>query len=164
MYADENHNRHRMKIDFDHASRTAVVLKQKEGQPLSRSVATVDVGAMDYFAATFALRDKPLAQGDRYVLPIFTGSKNQQIEAFVDGLQTVETPLGKKPAIRVRVRTGLDGKFRSNRDLFVYFTQDAHHVPVRLEADFAFGNIVAEATDYKPGHSVVLPAVADTRP
>jgi hypothetical protein len=44
--------------------------------------------------------------------------------------------------------------------MFVYFTRDVHHVPVRMEADFAFGAIVAEATGYKPGQTVVLPAVA----
>lgn len=163
LYADENHARRRQKIELDHATRTAVILRQKEGQSLSRSVATIEPGAMDYFAVTFALRDKPLAQGDRYVVPIFTGSKNQQLEALVDGTQTLDTPLGKQNAIRVRVRSGLDGKFQSKHDLFVFFTPDARHVPVRLEADFAFGAIVAQATEYKPGQSVVLPAIADTR-
>jgi hypothetical protein len=160
LYADENHKRHRQKVEFDHATRTAIVLRQKEGEPLRRSVATVEPGSMDFFAVTFALREKPLTVGAHYVFPIFTGGKTVELEAVVEGLVPLDTLFGKQPTLKVRIRTGLSGKFESKRDMFVYFTRDAHHVPVRMEADFAFGAIVAEATAYQPGKTVVLPAVA----
>lgn len=160
LYADENHNRHRQKVELDDASRTAVVLRQKEGEEMHRSVATIEPGAMDLFSATFALREKPLAVGDHYLFPIFTGAKNVQLEAVVEGTQPLDTPFGKENAIRVRVRTGLSGKFENKRDMYIFFSPDPRHVPVRLEAEFAFGAMTAEATDYKPGKTVVLPAIA----
>lgn len=162
LYADENHARRRQKVEIDAASRTAVVFRQKEGEAMRRSVATVEPGAMDLFSATFALRERPLKAGDRYIFPVFTGAKNVQLEAVVEGTQPLDTALGKENAIRVRVRTGLSGKFESKHDLFLFFSPDPRHVPVRLEADFAFGAIVAETTEYKPGQTVVPPAIADT--
>jgi hypothetical protein len=161
LYADENHARRRQKVEIDQATRTAIVLRQKEGEGLTRSVATVEPGAMDFFAVTFALREKPLTVGAHYVFPVFTGGKNVQLEAVVEGTAPLDTPFGKQSTLRVRIRTGLSGKFESKHDMFVYFTPDARHVPVRLEADFAFGSIVAETTKYQAGKTVVLPAIAD---
>lgn len=161
LYADENHTRRRQKVEIDQATRTAIVLKQKEGEPMKRSVATVEPGAMDFFAVTFALRERPLRVGEHDVFPVFTGGKSVQLEAVVEGIQPLDTPFGKTNTLRVRIRTGLSGKFESKHDMFVFFTPDARHVPVRMEADFTFGAIVAEATAYQPGKTVVLPAVAD---
>ena len=35
-----------------------------------------------------------------------------------------------------------------------YLTTDPSHLPVRIEAEFILGRLVAELTDYKQGHVV----------
>jgi hypothetical protein len=61
----------------------------------------------------------------------------------------------------VRVETDFSGKFQSKGGMIAYITTDPSHVPVKLEADFLLGKIVAELKDYKQGRTVALrPSVA----
>jgi hypothetical protein len=57
----------------------------------------------------------------------------------------------------------MGGKFQSKHDMVAYFTDDALHLPVRIEADFVLGTITAELTGYAPGRTVDLKALASNR-
>ena len=60
-------------------------------------------------------------------MPIFTGSKLFKGLAAVEGRGKVETPLGERNAVRVRLRTEFSGKLNA-RELRIWFSDDAAHV------------------------------------
>lgn len=151
FYADENHKRRRQRIKFDHVKKSAQVMKQKEGEEPSESSCEVPVGSADIAAATFALRTRPFNVGDEYEVPVFTGSRQFGLKAKVEGKQTLQTPLGTKEVFRIRAKTDFGGKLASKRDMIAYFTTDEAHVPLRVEAEFILGKVVAELIEYKPG-------------
>jgi hypothetical protein len=95
-------------------------------------------------------------------MPIFTGSKLFKGLARVEGRGKVETPLGERNAVRVSLRTEFSGKLTA-RELRMWFSDDAAHVPMRMEADFALGPVVVEWTDYKPGRPLDPSTVARGR-
>jgi Protein of unknown function (DUF3108) len=148
---DENKDRRRVRIRLNAQDGKAEVLRQKHGDEAQQSLVDVPPGVMDVAAATFALRNKPLAVGQSYEMPIFTGSRLLTMRAEVVGTGELESPLGRRPVFKVRVETSFGGKLASRRDMFAYFTADEARVPLRIEADLVLGKVVAELTDYKEG-------------
>lgn len=154
LLADEGRKKRRQRVQIDHAKKVAKVLKQKEGEGPSEREYEVAPGTGDVAAATFMLRNQPLAVGRTFELPVFTGAKSFVMKAHVEGTEVQETTLGKREVYRIRVATAFSGKFESKRDLYAFLTTDPSHVPVRIEAEFILGKLVAELTDYKPGREV----------
>ncbi len=154
LFADENRKRRRQRVKIEPDGKSALVVKQKEGEKPRESRHELAPGTTDVAGATFALRNRPLNVGDTYAFPVFTGSKTFTLSATVEGRQKLETPLGVRDAVRVRVKTAFSGKLESKRDLIAYFSDDPFHVPLRIEADFAVGTMVAEITEYKQGRAI----------
>jgi len=149
-YAEENHKRRRMKVEFDPRAGRAVVTRQTEGEPVREKQVDVPAGSLDVASAVFFLRMSALEDGAVIALPIFTGAKAFDGKATVEGRVPLETPRGTTPTVKVRFQTEFSGKLAA-RELRIWFTDDAAHVPVRMEADFVLGPVVVEWTDYKPG-------------
>jgi hypothetical protein len=154
LLANENHKQRRQRVVLDHAQGKAKVFKQKEGEAVRESEADVQAGTRDITAVTFALRRETLTVGAEYHFPVYTGAKSFDLVAKVEGTQTLQTRLGSRDVFRIRVKTEFSGKLQSKRDMVAYFTTDALHVPVRIEADFLLGTLVAELTDYQPGRQL----------
>jgi hypothetical protein len=151
LFADENRSRRRLRIKLDHQAGKAMVVKQKEGEAERTSTHDVERGTFDIAAATFALRNKPLAVGRSFEMPIFTGAQKFTLKATVESMETIPTALGKRETYRVRVQTAFGGKLESKRDLVAWFTTDEARVPVRVDAEFVLGTLRAELADYKSG-------------
>ncbi|MCE9666843.1 DUF3108 domain-containing protein [Myxococcus stipitatus] len=151
LHADENGKRRRQRIKVQPDGKSALVVKQKEGETPRESVTEITEGTLDVTGATFALRNRELVVGGEYAYPVFTGSKSFTMRAKVEAREVLETELGKKEVFRLRVQAEFGGNLTSKRDMVAYFTTDAQHVPVRIEAEFALGTVVAEITDYSPG-------------
>ncbi len=162
MYSDENRKRRRLKIEFDAGAGKAHVFRQTEGESPREAQVEVPPGAVDVASAVFLIRTARLQDGDELSIPIFTGSKLFRGIAQVEGRGPVETPLGERQAVRVRLRTEFSGKL-SARTLHIWFSDDDAHVPMRMEADFALGPVVAEWTEYKPGRLIDLSTLARGR-
>ena len=151
LWAEENHKRRHQKIRIDSSKLSAHITTQKESESLEQSEVPIEPGAMDIAAATFALRNKPLKPGESFTQTVFTGRKSFLMTTRIEEETTILTPLGPKSVLKARASTSFSGSFRSDRDLRIYFSTDASHVPVRIEADFVLGSIVGELTDYKAG-------------
>ncbi len=151
FFQDENRVRRRQRMKFDHESRRATVVKQKEGGDERTHTYEIQAGTVDIAAAMFALRNKPLDVGREFELPVFTGAKSFTLRAKVERREKVSTKLGVREAFRIRVQTGFAGKFESKRDLTAFLLTDDTRLPVRIEADFVLGTVTAELQDYKSG-------------
>lgn len=138
---------------FDRVNRKATIERQRKG---NRSVKTLDVPAdvHDLTSAFMWLRLQPLTPGQRYEVPVCTGSRQFTLVADVVGRETVETAAGTFPSVKVQVRTALDGKFSTKRDSFLWLSDDPRHVLVRMSAEFAVGSVVATLKSYRPGTAV----------
>ncbi|HYI02448.1 DUF3108 domain-containing protein [Hyalangium sp.] len=155
FFVEENHKRRRQRIQMKDG-RTAHVVRQKEGAAPTEATHELPEGSMDLAGATFALRSRGIADGQEYTYPVFTGSKSFLLRAKVDGRQTLKTSLGEREVFRVKLQTDFSAKLQTKRDIVAYFTTDSSHVPVRIEAEFVLGSIVAELTEYKQGRMVAM--------
>jgi Protein of unknown function (DUF3108) len=150
LNAIEIGDRRTERAHFDRESGKAVVRVVRRN---TARESTVDVprDVHDLASALLHLREQPLTPGSHLELPLFSGASTSTLIADVDGEETVETPAGKFPAVRVRLKLGFKDRFRTSRDSLVWFSKDPRHVPVRLSADFAVGSVTATLTAYRPG-------------
>ncbi len=122
----------------------------------------VPEGTLDFVALVFRLRALPLPAGASHEFQVLAGRKVSKVVATVEGREVVETPAGDFPAVKVRVPTGLTGKISEKSPTFIWFSDDARRVVVRITADFSIGRANALLTAYKPGQepAPAAPAVA----
>ena len=64
--------------------------------------------------------------------------------------------MGEHEVYRVRIATEFTGKLAAKRDMFAFLSTDARHLPLRVEADFLLGTIVAELTQYQQGNELAF--------
>lgn len=148
FYVDENRKKRHQRIRLDHEGKSATVYKSEKN---SETTMEVPEGTTDIASATFALRNERMEVGRRFSVPVFTGAKHFVLQAHVLEKVKLDTPLGKREVYKVRVQTDFSGKLKSKRDLYAYFTTDTAQVPVRIEAEFVLGAVVAELVLYSPG-------------
>jgi hypothetical protein len=156
LFADENGKKRRQRIKLDHQTGSATVTKQKDGQEPQESTHQVQPGTADVAAATFLMRSQKLSDGAEFNVPVFTGAKSFVLHARVEGRLMLKTPVGDREVYKIRTQTDFSGKFQSNKDMFAFLTTDPAHVPVRIEAEFLLGNIVAELTEYHEGRALAV--------
>lgn len=155
FFSDQNHKRRRQRIQMKDI-RTAHVIRQKEGAQPVEATHELPEGTMDLAGATFALRSRGIEDGLEYIYPVFTGRKSFMLRAKVDGRQRLNTVLGEREVFRVKLQTDFSGKLQAKREIVAYFTTDSSHVPVRVEAEFVLGSIVADLAEYKQGRMVAM--------
>lgn len=135
------------RVRYDH---TTASVRRVRRDGIHDETRDVLPGAMDVLAAIYHLRSLPLDDTEIRI-PVFTGRKSWDLVGRVIGHETVTTDAGTFDTIVVRARTHFDGKFASDRDLTVWLSNDAHRIPVRLEADFMLGTMKASLAEYHSG-------------
>jgi hypothetical protein len=153
LFALEMGDRHRDVARFDRDQGKATVRIEHQG---TRKVQSYDLpaGTHDVVSAFMSLRQRPLAPGAHYELPVFAGDRTFTLVADVGARERLETPAGRFEAFRIKIQTGFDGKFSTKRDTLLWLSDDPRHVLVRISADVAVGSIVATLTSYKEGAEV----------
>lgn len=89
----------------------------------------------------------PFVPGASLTMTVHHDKKNYKMEVRVEALETVEGRWGKAETARVVVIMPFQGIFLNEGNIRVWFTTDAHRVPVRMKAKVVVGSIVAELTE-----------------
>lgn len=134
---------------FDRAAGKATV--RSRGKNDRTSEIEVPPDTVDFIAMVFQLRTLPLDPGASHPFQVLAGTKLRRVVAEVVGRETVATGAGKIPAVKVRVPTGFSGKFSEKNPTFVWFSDDARRIVVRITTEFGIGRAVAQLISYAPG-------------
>jgi uncharacterized protein DUF3108 len=135
---------------FDRVNLKATISRTFNGKR-SEDTFPVPADVHDLTSAFMWLRLQALEPGLRYDIPVVASSKQFTVVAQVLDRESIETPAGTFPTVKVKVRTALEGKFSTQRDSFMWLSDDSRHILVRASADFAVGSIVATLKSYRPG-------------
>lgn len=156
FYADEGGKKHRSMSKIDHSTGKAEVLRILDWKGGERTRRSYDVppGAYDIAGAIMALRGRPLVPGTIEEIDVFTGKKTFKLRCIVERVEKRKTGAGTFDAIATRIQLGFDGNFASKRDLLAWFSNDERRVPLRVEAEFALGSIVADLLESRKGISL----------
>jgi len=152
FYADERGKRRRTRSKLIHDEGKAEVFRLQEwdGSRSTRSY-TIPAGSYDIAGAIMALRGRELVPGTVEEVDVFDGKKVFRLRCIVEGREKVKVGAGTFDAITARVQLGFDGNFKAKRDLKVWFSDDERRVPLRMEAEFVLGNVVADLLTVQRG-------------
>ncbi len=150
LSATELGDRHDDEARFDRGALKATVTVNRKGKVRTREV-DVPADALDLPSVFMFLRLQPLAVGQHYSVPVLAGRDLFTLDAEVVKVERLDTDIGEIDALAVRVKTGFKGKFDSKRPTWLWFSADERHIPLRISAEFAVGNLVASIKSYRPG-------------
>lgn len=111
------------------------------------------VDVFDPMSILYAFRKQILYKTMRFGANVSDGKKSVVGEAFVEGMDDIETPMGDIRCFRVRLDIKhLSGVFKKSDDaeLIVWFSADARRIPVKVRSKVKVGHFTLELVDYQP--------------
>jgi hypothetical protein len=154
LNAIEVGDRHTDRARFDRETGVATVRVTRKGKVRERKH-QVPRDAHDLTSALLALRSSSLSPGAHVEFPVFSGGDLFTLRADVEGTERVDTPAGPFDTLRFKVHLGFTNKFKTERDTYLWLTNDARRIPVKARADFAIGSVTLKLVAYLPGGQFV---------
>jgi hypothetical protein len=111
----------------------------------------LDPNVEDFLAAVFWLRTRPLRIDDREAVPIFMGRSEWPLGATVLGTESIKTDAGEFRCAHVRLAVRTTGSLGSQKDIDIWFSEDAHHVPVLMDMELTIGHARASLAKMHAG-------------
>jgi hypothetical protein len=81
---------------------------------------------------------------------VHESNKNWQLGIVGLNRERVKTGAGEFDTIRVRAQVEFEGVFLDRGDVYIWFTDDARRLPVRMESKIKIGRISANLIEYHP--------------
>jgi hypothetical protein len=137
-------NRHKdVTTEFDYEK--GVALRRGKEIPISRPL-------LDPLSTVYYLRKLDLVPGRVYRATILADSKVYQPEIHVVRRERVTTAAGTFNTVMVEPKLKQGSLFREGDSrLFIWYTDDARRIPVRIRSELSFGSITASLKSIQAG-------------
>lgn len=132
-------------------------LVRHEGTRATESAQELSAGIYDFMSAIYRVRATPLTEGSTQRFSLRHGADEYQIELKVSGRESVKTKAGSFDSIVTQVRISNNSTVR---DIKVFFSEDARHLPVLATAKISGREVRAELA----AADVIRPAVVQPSP
>ncbi len=132
---------------FDQVNHVATVVKNGE-----RKVLDIPPSVQDSLSCLYYFRSLPkIGVGETVTIDVHESSKNWRLGIVGLNHERVRTGAGEFDAIRVKAQVEFEGVFLERGDVYIWFTDDARRLPVRMESKIKIGRISANLIEYEPG-------------
>jgi hypothetical protein len=118
--------------------------------------------AWDYNAFLLALRAWEAPPGARHTLEVFRSRFLWHAEVTIRGKSKLVTELGELPALQIEgriyklQRDGARSPEDAERRFTIWISDDDGRVPLQINADTDYGDLVMQIVDYQPGTGAQL--------
>ncbi len=111
--------------------------------------------SQDSLSGLYYIRTVPLNEGAVVSFPVISEGKNWDAVVTVLGRESVDTPMGRVRAVRLKLETKYQGilKKQEGGDNLIWLTDDDRRFLVRLEAKIKIGSIIGKLKQIEPGVS-----------
>ena len=138
VYSEEG-KRHRFKTtQFDRAAKK-VLFEYKSDTTAKDEFATSAV-TQDALSAIYVLRAIPMKTGDKMTMPVTDNGINYKVQIDVSTPEKVRTPMGEQAALKVRLSVFDNKNQPVGKNIAIWMSTDARHLPVKLQADLPVGS------------------------
>lgn len=138
----EGSYRHQEEVEFDHRANKAYY---STGQ-----VVDLVPGSRDILLTLFYYRMFPLEVGGSISIDNHTDKKNYPLEVKVLRRERLKTIFGPKDCLVVEPMLRTPGLFEHKGRLWVWLTDDEHHIPVLMKSKIVIGSINGVLKEYYP--------------
>jgi len=142
---DEGRRHKKTEIVFDSQRKLAILDERdltKPHEPPKHAENEIPNCVEDVVTAFYYLRRQEFQIGTPLHLPINDGAKTYDVTLDVQAQEAIQTPLGKRLAIRVEPKV-FNGLFKRKGRMLVWFSDDDQHLPLRIRFVIAVGPITA---------------------
>lgn len=134
-------------IDFNREANTAVDHDLKADTIFSLPENVQDIFSAFYFARNLDV--STIQPGDVIYIPVFLDHEIFPFRIKFVKREVINTKFGKIRCLRF-VPVVQEGRvFKDEDDLFLWISDDANHVPIRIKSELLVGSIKADISDFK---------------
>ena len=102
----------------------------------------------DVLSGLMYLRSLPLTVGSVYTFPINDGNKTMDVATKVEAKESVTVPAGTFQTVRVSPESG--GAFKLKGKIWIWYTDDARHIPVQMRGKMFWGTLTFKLQRIEP--------------
>lgn len=102
--------------------------------------AAIPACVTDSLSAIFYAASQPLIVGQDVRFPLADSMRTVTVVMKVEGKEEIKTPAGTFQTIRVQP-TAAEGVVKNRGNIWIWYTDDARHIPVQMRARLFFGTI-----------------------
>ena len=133
-------------LKFDYAMRKAVLDEKNIVKGTSKhSEAPLGPCVTDLLSAIFYPASLTLTPGQSFRVPVADAMHTVTVTMKVEARETVNTPLATYQTIRVQP-TAEAGVVKARGNIWIWYTDDARHIPVQMRARLFWGTITFRLT------------------
>jgi hypothetical protein len=118
----------------------------------TNGVYKVPTCVQDVLSAVYYARSVDFSKykiGDKIPFTMFLDNENYNLYMKYDGKEVVKTKYGKFNAIKIRPLLVKGTLFSGGEKMVVYISDDANHIPLRIESPIVVGSVKADMMQYK---------------
>ena len=140
-HTEEGFRRLETSIHFDYARHKSVLQEKNLKSGHSKQDENDIPGcATDVVSGILYLGSRPLQLDRVYSFPLNDGGKTTDVRARVEAREAIKTPAGLFQTLRVQLEAA-SGVVRNKGRIWIWYSDDANHVPVQMRARLFWGTI-----------------------
>jgi hypothetical protein len=160
----EGRRRKQTEIVFDSSRKLAILDERnsaKSSEPPKHDEHPIPSCVEDVVSAFYYLRTQPMHVGDRIQVPVNDGSKTTLVTAEVQAREEIDTPLGRRFALRVEPAVfGPGSVYQRKGRMLIWFSDDAQRLPLRIKAMLSVGTLTGTLVSVSGNATIGSPPAA----
>ena len=145
----EGRRRISSELSFDYAQgKQRQVEKNLVKGTSKEQTASIPACVTDSLSAIFYAASQPMVIGQTIRFPLADSMRTVTVTMKVEAKEEIKTPSGTFQTIRVEP-TADEGIVKNRGNIWVWYTDDARHMPVQIRARLFWGTITARLTSYE---------------
>jgi hypothetical protein len=136
-----------LSFDYQHGKQTLVEKNLVKGTSKTQTV-SIPACVTDSLSAIFYAASQPMVVGQAIRFPLADSMRTVTVAMKVEAKEEIKTPAGTFQTIRVQP-TADEGIVKNRGNIWIWYTDDARHMPVQIRARLFFGTITAHLQSYE---------------
>jgi hypothetical protein len=128
-----------LSFDYAHGKQTRNERNLVKGTA-THSVTNIPACVTDLLSAMFYTQSQPMAPGQTVEFPLADAMRTVSVGMKVQGREEIKTPAGTFQTIKVQA-TAEEGVVKNRGSIWIWYTDDARHLPVQMQARLFWGTI-----------------------
>lgn len=128
-------------LTFNYATGKQTQLEKNLVKGTSKTLtASIPACVTDSLSAIFYAASQPLVVGQNVRFPLADAMRTVTVVMKVEGKEDIKTPAGTFQTVRVQP-TAEEGVVKNRGNIWIWYTDDARHIPVQIRARLFWGTI-----------------------
>jgi hypothetical protein len=136
-----------LKFDYAAGKQTQVEKNLVKGTSKEQT-ASIPACVTDSLSAIFYAGTQPMVVGQTVKFPLADAMRTVTVVMKVEAKEEIKTPAGTFQTVRVQP-TADEGVVKNRGNIWIWYTDDARHIPVQMRARLFWGTITAHLQSYE---------------